>query len=376
VNDLIAAMVADALCAPTVENCQEWQFHWDGRVLTVSSDEARGRYFQNHGNTPRLISLGLVLGHLAITAAARGLRSEVTTWRLAPSGPVSVEMVFAPGPVGGHPLHDAITRRYVDRRAYAPSDVPDTLRAALTAAGGAARVGVLERLPPSLVTDLRDVELAFVDDGPSRKQLLAWTRLSRRAADRTGDGIYWRAWDLPLMALLSMKSDWLFGMGKRFGAITATARVIDGKLASSHLACFALPLAGPHADNLPRLVELGQAVTRVWLTLVRAGYVAQPFSLGPILHYFLARDMLTDDERERFEPFLARVAPSLRDNFALPQDHTPMFLLRFGHPPAPYPDAHRTRRLSLDRVLHASPLPASPFHDGPVPTSPVQDRPF
>lgn len=355
-SEAIREIVSDARHSPTVENCQEWRFDWDGRVLAVTSDEVRGNYFHNYGNAARLISLGFLLSHIEVAAADRGLQSKLVDQRLADTGPVKVELEFSARPNVGDPLRAALKDRYVDRRAYAPSILEPDFRAELERC--AAQVPntsalVLDAAPKPLAELLRAVELAFADDRGSRQRLTEWTRMSRREADRTGDGIYWRAWDLPLIALLSMKYDWLFELGRRFGAMRATAKVIDLKIESGHFILFSTHVGAAHRDNLERLVDLGRVVMRSWLTLVSRGYVAQPYSLSVLLRYFLERDMLPPPVAERFRPVLAGCPRVMLSAAPIPDGETPLFLLRFGKPPTHYSPANRTRRLALHRIFQA-----------------------
>jgi hypothetical protein len=212
-------------------------------------------------------------------------------------------------------------------------------------------VVVLDRAPRQFAELLRSVELAFADDPSSRQRLTEWTRMTRKEADRTRDGIYWRAWDLPLIALLSMKYDRLFELGRRFGAMRATAKVIDRKIESGHFVLFSTHVDPAHSNNTHRLVELGRVVMRCWLTLVSRGFVAQPYSLSVLLHYFLEHEMLPPDVAQRFRPVLSDCDRVMAHAAPIPAGQTPLFLLRFGTPPSRYAAVNRTRRLPLARVL-------------------------
>lgn len=355
--DSIRALVSEAQHAPTVENCQEWRFRWDGALLHVISDDSRGTYFHNYGNTARLLSLGFVLSHLEIGAAARGLALQVERRALGVTGQVSVGVSFRAASSSLESLRAAIRSRYVDRRAYLPSIVEPAFAAELSGCADSspnASARVLGTPPESLRQLLCSVEVAFADDQGSRRQLTAWTRMSRREADRTRDGIYWRAWDLPLLALLSMRYTPLFAIGKRFGAMKKTAGIIDRKLTTGNFLCFSCRLAPEHEANLEHFVDLGRVIMRAWLTLVSRGYVAQPFSLSVLLSYFLTNGMLPADTATHFSPLLANAPRVVADAFGVPAGETPLFLVRFGRAASLVPVANRTRRLSLNQVFESS----------------------
>ena len=125
-DEQLHAVVEAATLAPSVHNTQPWRFSWDGRLLVVAEDPDRGLPVLDPQGRERLISCGAATQHASLALAALGRTSEVTVLpdserprltTVRPGEPADPDALDAA-------LAAAIPRRYTDRGAFRPGQVP------------------------------------------------------------------------------------------------------------------------------------------------------------------------------------------------------------------------------------------------------------
>lgn len=126
--------VASAVRAPSVYNCQPWQWRvgtTDG--VDLFADPDRRLIVIDPQGRDLLLSCGAALNHLEVALAGLGFSAEIT--RLPdPENSDHLALVrpsTAPPPAGTARLADAIARRRTDRRRFSATPVPVTLLDAL-----------------------------------------------------------------------------------------------------------------------------------------------------------------------------------------------------------------------------------------------------
>lgn len=344
----IRRLVEGARKSPTPENVQDWQYTWDGRTLHVERDDVRAQYLANRGNTLALIAFGFLLTHLEVLAGAEGLALEPESWTLTPDGPIGVTYRVRACDPAPHPLHEQVFRRHTDRRVFVSPTFSDPLRAELAAACEHTTLQIAHPLPEPLIRHVADTEIGFMNDDRARDLLLGWTRHTLEEADARQDGVYWKAWSLPRAALFFMARPALFHLGPYVGANFFVRRLFHARLRTAALLVFRPQLGPDHRDNLRAILGTGQDTMRVWLHLVRAGMSVHPFALASLASYFHARDMLDTPALRRFG---ATGAAAMQIANAEPLAGEPLFMLRVGLPPAPYPTEWKTRRKPVEHFL-------------------------
>ncbi|MFJ9832811.1 Acg family FMN-binding oxidoreductase [Streptomyces sp. NPDC101169] len=265
-----AALVAQAVVAPSMHNAQPWRFRLreDEGVLELRPDLDRAMPRSDPGNRALYIGCGAALFNLRVAAAHAGLAPEV---RLLPDPAEPLLLaVVRPAPAAARAvpdaddlarLHPAIRRRHTSRRPFDEKDIPEDARAALQAA--AAREGAELLFPgPWHVETVLDL----VHDAESRdalhpegmEDLRHWTRLGPEA-DAATDGV----------------PEYAFGPRMRDGRAPlrdfAGRRPVADRGATAfehnpHLALLSTPGDAP-ADWL----RAGQALERVLLEATLAG---------------------------------------------------------------------------------------------------------
>ncbi|MBN3929606.1 nitroreductase [Streptomyces verrucosisporus] len=210
-DERVTAAVRDAAAAPSVHNTQPWRFRYPRSegALQVRADFGRALPHADPEGRALHISCGAALFNLRVALAHEGLR-PVTRLLPDPDDPALLAVVRPAGPGDGQgpgaggdggegigALHPAVHRRHISRRPFAETEIPRSLRTALSDA--ALREGALLDFPGPI--HLRWV-LELVEEAEARNRadrgeaedLARWTRTGTAASATTagadaGDGI-------------------------------------------------------------------------------------------------------------------------------------------------------------------------------------------
>jgi nitroreductase len=234
----VAALVGDAVRAPSSHNTQPWRFRVDGDTVALYADRGRA---------------------------------------LPENDPDDRELVISCGAA----LRPAIAARRTRRGAFARRPVPDGLLAALT--GAAATDGtwakVLDESQRPMVADLvADGNRIQFSDTRWRRELAGWMRPRRTRDGRTVPPVVGA-----MTRLVVARADLGRRMGRRDAALTTTAPLVM--------------VLGTDEDDAASWLRLGSTLQRLLLTAtssgLQAGFVNQPCqvrSLRPELARLLGRD--------------------------------------------------------------------------------------
>ncbi len=145
--EMMSALVADAVLAPSMHNTQPWTFVADDSSIDLFADSTRDLQIADPQHRARTISCGAALFNLRVAAAHRGIGVRVTGF---PNGPVDlthvahVDLDAGPVEIELAELHDAVALRHTNRNPFSDEPIP--------------------------TRDLRDLELAVVE----RNACLEW----------------------------------------------------------------------------------------------------------------------------------------------------------------------------------------------------------
>ena len=145
--EMMSALVADAVLAPSMHNTQPWTFVADDSSIDLFADSTRDLQIADPQHRARTISCGAALFNLRVAAAHRGIGVRVTGF---PHGPVDlthvahVDLDAGPVEIELAELHDAVALRHTNRNPFSDEPIP--------------------------TRDLRDLELAVVE----RNACLEW----------------------------------------------------------------------------------------------------------------------------------------------------------------------------------------------------------
>jgi nitroreductase len=333
--------------APSVHNTQPWTFVVAPDRLELRADRSRQLSVLDPLGRELVLSAGAALLNVRAALAARGLAAEVARLPRSDDPDLLAVVRVVPGDpeVALTPLDRVAHLRHTNRRPFDPATVSDDLLEHLVriAAGEhTLLVPVAEPADRALVAELTQEADRRQEDNPAyRAELSTWT--SRSPAQ--GDGVAASAVPLAIGARTDAVPIRDFdvrgtgGLPARTGSGTEQSMVV---------------LATLEDDRLSWL-RAGEALERVWLELVRAGWAT-----GPI-----TQALEVPDVRDRLRELTYPGHPQmlLRIGRAAAAEQSPLRPRRtVVQGPGPAPDRADPGR--VDRLLGPSPEPP---RSGPVP---------
>ncbi|MFC7334694.1 Acg family FMN-binding oxidoreductase [Rhodocista pekingensis] len=308
-----------AVLAPSGHNTQPWTLVLSDSCVELRADRERALPVVDPAGRALLISCGAALGHLTVALRAFHRAHIVETFP-DPGDPDLLARVLLTGEkllpdAEARALLDAIPRRHSNRSAYEdrPAEPGDLMACVAAAEAEGALLHVLtepgER--DAVAALIAEGDLAQMHDPAFRRELAHWVK-SRHGADQ--DGLSARTFGLP---------DALSAVGAlviRFTDQGDSVAAKDRRLAQD---APALAVLTTPADTPADWLAAGRALSRVLLTLTRAGLAAA----------FLNEPIEVPELRPRLRGLLPR--------FNCTGDGVPQLLMRIGYPQQSVPAAAR-----------------------------------
>ena len=351
----LRSIVADAMTAPSFENCQPWSFLWDGARLAIEHDSARSKQATFHMDHLVLLNLGMLLEVIDVAASRHDLAvGGVQIGEPAKPGAVAV-LTFSPSARPPDPLFAALRDRHTDRRRYAGGTTSHpAFQAARSQAQRftAASLHLVSTVPEPLVQVHADGNRMFVEWKEMATDLARWFRYTDEDARRTNDGLTWRSLNWTRRKALVRRLYAKYPLVQRMRDALRPPRMGPISGTTAFRDCAALGLVTVDRPDPASFVEAGRLAVRTWLVLNANGMAMQP---------------LTNSVANVHAPALASIPPRWRTAFegaaavfrqAFDVDDAtrlPVFFFRAGIPAAPMPREARTLRRSVDDVLHRLP---------------------
>jgi nitroreductase len=314
-GDRLAFLLNYAVLAPSLLNTQPWRFVVDGSLVRLHADRSRQLHALDPDGRELTISCGAALFHLRVAARHFRFDPDVYPFPIRGNADLLAAVSFTRSCCDPREederLFHAISRRYTERRAFAPMPPPADVIALLQQAAAAegARLAVLEGERKAAAATL--VAEGILRQGQDRRALDEIRNWLRDNADPRRDGVrdrYQGEWDRLTTARLSS------------GVLAERARILaEGSPALSALTT--------ETDALPSWLAAGQALGRVLLTAashdLQASYLNQPVEVAelrtrlaglagggfPQMLFRLGRPILREDTPRRGVQDVAEVVP-------------------------------------------------------------------
>ncbi|MBI3323713.1 MAG: hypothetical protein HYZ92_00340 [Candidatus Omnitrophica bacterium] len=334
---LVEELVQAGLLAPSGDNCQPWQFVWNGRSLEIHFVASRAESLYDVQNLASWISLGATLANMRIAARQRACHLQAD---LFPQGEASnpVALVsWQPEAGAGDPLYAALERRCVNRLPYQTRPLPELIRQRLeasvdTAQGVSLRLVENERGRRTLASLAALNERLLFENTALHHGLYRWLRWSAAEVQRTGDGM-----PIGSLGLHRIEEAGFRLLGARPLANSLAAVGLTGLLPirtqrvyarSSAIGLLSVPEARP-----VEFVRGGEALERLWLTATAEGLAFQPMT-GVTFLVLRCRLLKGAGLSRRHQALLLRASAAM--TAWLPElDRAPVMLFRIGFAEAP-----------------------------------------
>jgi nitroreductase len=350
-SDLIA-LVNAALLAPSGDNCQPWQFVWNGSVLEIQFIPERAASLYDVQHSASWIALGAVLTNLRVAARQHGFQPHVTLF--PPDGQerrVVARVSLQPSDEHGDPLFPALADRCVNRRAYARAALPAQVREALVAAtrdvpGVSLELVEEARAKNILAGCAAQNDCVLFENRLLHGGLYRWLRWTQAAVASSRDGLPVATLELNPMEYLGFRlmAWWPW---TRLLAVLGATRALPLRAEALYRRSAALALLSVDGHQPEHFVRGGEALERLWLTATLHRLALQPLT-GIIFLWLCDRLERGDGLSPRHRRFvevtgreMARLLPSF-------ERRTPIALLRLGYAPPP---SARSPRRSVESAL-------------------------
>jgi hypothetical protein len=355
----VQQLVTAANCAPSGDNCQPWQFEWDGQFLLVKYDRERGRHKFNPGEIASRIALGAVLENIKITAPGLGLVVNISTEAETADVWSKIEVIELAENSKKDPLAPWVYERTTDRRAYKGGAIPSLLKKEWQAANasGSAKISVAKSASFDLLSYLKWCEGLVWMDIELHKDLVRWMRFTAKEKVEQCDGMPTSGFGLPKYAhhfFQASKIFWLQKMLNKLGFLFIARKTLQKNLESSAgIVC----ITTTGLSNAS-LIDAGSKTQRAWLNLNSMGYGVQPVSIGAFLIYAKKIGLPPITQHPAMNERIEQGLKGFQETFNLQPNEVPVWMLRTGRS-SRISDAAKTARLPLKKIFSSK---VYPFH--------------
>lgn len=353
--DQIKLILEKANFSPSGDNCQPWEFKWNGESLLIFNIESRSMHPLDPNGITSVMTMGCAIELIAIAATTFSLSTQVTLNKNIPNmTQYWAELKFTPDHITPDELAPFISKRTTDRRLYkqgiAPIKFIQDINASLDESIKA-RLHITSTFTEEMVKYIATSEQFLADHPRALPEVLRWVRFSVDSAKSTGDGISWRNmltkfWELPLIFLFRKYPHTL----KYFRPILQPqfrSRARAQLLSASALICVSIPKEG---NTIAHTVDAGRVMIRGWLSMTMLGYGSHPFTLSamPILYRHLN---ILDEFFSKKINTIKKGEEILKSSFKISEDRLPIWVLRTGIS-SELPKNMSTFRRPISEILH------------------------
>lgn len=117
-RDILSRIVEAGAWAPSGDNCQPWEFKWDGSNLLLFNVPERDTSIYNSGNRASYVAHGAAIENMNITARACGYRLNASLFPKGAKDSLIAGIKFQECPKEDDPLLPFITERHTNRNPY------------------------------------------------------------------------------------------------------------------------------------------------------------------------------------------------------------------------------------------------------------------
>lgn len=349
----IQTIVEAAGLAPSGDNCQPWLFAWNGEILSITHDEARGRHSLNRQNHASYLSLGTVLESIQIAATAVHLKASWNWDETKLSRQPYAEVRFQETSETADPLHTAIAQRMSDRRPYQGGSLKEPFFKTILDSSRSFPQNHLyfsDHYSDELMTYLKSAECFVIEHKDAHKDVFHWLRFNEAHARETRDGLPWQNLGMTYVEsrVLALCTDYrVQSLMNKLIFRKVFPKNLEAQLKSSAgVGCITVS-----SKRLVDLVDAGRLWFRTWCALNAQGYGFQPMTSAVFPVYDLAtgafpKDKIRPDYYELFE----KGREILKRAFGFSTEEIPVVLFRTGKS-NPLPESCRRFHLPIDQIF-------------------------
>ncbi len=314
---------------PTGDNCQPWQFSFDGKLLSVQHREDRGRHALNKRLIASHFSLGMLFESLELAAQTVGLKAHGKIGKLEVSDGIWATFSFSAIETKVDPLSAQLGFRFTDRRTFLGGGT-DALKPHPLSPQPKGEVGCkyyYSGVNVGVARFIAPFESIVPKVDEYCRDLMKWVRFNPDF--RTVDGMPWQSLGIDYVSSRIFK--WL----NRFGLLVPLMKLgmsaelkrtaKKNVLSSAGLGLITVPSTDPS-----QIIDAGRMALRHWLKLNQDGFSLQPLSALSFFTLFEAEGWLAVDELAKYRSQIQKGLPWFRTTFGISDHELPLWLFRAG----------------------------------------------
>ncbi|TWJ17333.1 nitroreductase family protein [Geobacter argillaceus] len=347
-SQIIDTLITAATTAPTVDNCQPWQFITRDDGLDIHLDRQRAEFFGDYCYTAAYATIGAAVQNMVIAASNLNLACEVTSFP-SPEKPVA-RITFRPSLTTTDQLFNAILQRCTNRRPYRNEKLDEptavALKQAVTVPGATLHLFDDHTSMKQLFLLAAKIDSIIFNHPQLHANLFRWLRWNDGDVQETRDGLPIGSLELdPFQRLFfRLMSSWPLLRTLNLIGINRLVGLLNSSLLMKSAALGILVMDGSSNQHY---FAGGRCMERIWLTATAQGVAVHPFGGLPFI--------LTRMLRGGKEGFSDQQYRLLKNTYARLQEIIPItpanaliILFRFGYADPP---TQRSLRRPVSDVL-------------------------
>lgn len=331
----IDELIVAATTAPSVDNCQPWQFVAREDGLDICLDRQRAEFFGDYGYTAAYATIGASVENLVMAASNLNIACDITPF---PAGANTVAHIsFRPGPTTPDPLSSALPQRCTNRRPYRSEKLSElaktTLHEAISFPGAHLHLLDDRSAMKALFRLSAKVDSVIFDHPELHANLFRWLRWNDAEVKGSRDGLPVASLELDLAPRLFFRfmSSWRFLRTLNLMGINHLVGLLNSSLLMKSAALGILVMDGATNQDY---FDGGRCMERIWLTATALGIAVHPFGGIPFILTRMLRGGKEGFSDQQYS-LLQNVYSRLQEIVPITPENALIILFRFGHAESP-----------------------------------------
>ena len=349
-DEVIRYLVTMGTCACSADNCQPWDFIWDGKTLFLLKDPDRTGFFYDVNHESTYITFGAVIENISIAVTHYGLKTDIKLLPSKENQNLIAEIKFLHTDIDKDPLYPFILHRCVNRKPYMKKkiepDVIQKLKDVVSETTGADMIWIDGKDDKRIMRNITyNADRILFEDKRLHEGLFRWIRIKKEDVSKK-DGMnpdvlelsWFQKQAFPILANWRVLS-WLnkIGMSRAPGINSIIL------LKQSPAYC----LLTMNNRNPSAYINGGRMMERFWIKANALGLSLQPMAgfIFLLNHYYHdAARQFSDTHRRMIEKMYKSYQGIVSDA----TDRVPLMFFRLGYATQP---KSRSPRRDIDEVL-------------------------
>jgi len=188
-EEVIRYLVTMGTWATSADNCQPWNFIWDGNILYLLKDPDRSGFFYDINYESTYITFGAVIENIRIAATHYGLETNIKLLPSKKNHNIIAEIKFLHTDIDKDPLYPFIVNRCVNRKPYLKKkiepDVVQKLKDVVSETTGADMIWIDGKDNKRIMRNITyNADRILFEDKRLHEGLFKWIRIKKENASK------------------------------------------------------------------------------------------------------------------------------------------------------------------------------------------------